>query len=366
MLICCTKKLSEEAQIVREKVPEEKDIFCYSAHFITINRRKVVVVVNDSSRYGFVLYGLKAKDFKRLDELILHGIKSSLKSMKIKEEVIELYLKAAGQLAFTKTRGPKYVGRLNNACERVNICNDKFDSKVIYQYIASKMMNEDIIRFHDTKDYKYVYELLIDDLNNFAGLNIIKCEAVDLIIKLDLGSHKTWRRLIVPNDITFKQFHLVLQRAFNWDNNHCYDFNIFDENGKRIFKVRDNDEIYEFEKEDKLLLDPDTKILDFVKNEYKITYVYDFGDNWEHEIVTQGTIYDYDKNYPTCIMGEGITPPEDIGGIQGYEEFLKIMSDPNNNGYERACAWAEDQGYKEFDIELVNRKLRSALKLTLY
>jgi len=79
MIIGCTKKLQDEMGITADSGHEEKDLFCWSAHLVTVNRRKAVVVVNDSNRFGFVLYGLKAKDFKRMDELILQGIRSILK-----------------------------------------------------------------------------------------------------------------------------------------------------------------------------------------------------------------------------------------------------------------------------------------------
>lgn len=49
---------------------ETNDFFCWSANLITVKRRKAVVVVNDSNRFGFVLFGLKAKDFAQLDHLI--------------------------------------------------------------------------------------------------------------------------------------------------------------------------------------------------------------------------------------------------------------------------------------------------------
>lgn len=77
---------------------------------------------------------------------------------------------------------------------------------------------------------------------------------------------------------------------------------------------------------------------------------YDYGDNWEHEIVVQSTVTDYDKNYPACLLGEGNAPPEDVGGVSGYEEFLEIMKNPKHTEYENTRHWVQSQWYKEFDI----------------
>ena len=119
MLIGCTKKLQDEIGITPEKGYEEKELFSWSANLVKMKRRKTVVVVNDSNRFGFVLFGLKTKDFKRINELILYGIRRCLKDEKIKEEIIDQYLSDAGTICFSKTKGPKYVSRLNKACECV-------------------------------------------------------------------------------------------------------------------------------------------------------------------------------------------------------------------------------------------------------
>jgi hypothetical protein len=57
MQICCTKDLQNELSIIAEAGSEENDLFCWSTHIIMVNRRKAVIAVNDSNRFGFVLYG---------------------------------------------------------------------------------------------------------------------------------------------------------------------------------------------------------------------------------------------------------------------------------------------------------------------
>lgn len=62
MQIGCTKKLQD---YLKEKIsPVDVTIdpfFSWSASLVTVNRRKTIVIVNDYSRCGFVLYGVKAK-----------------------------------------------------------------------------------------------------------------------------------------------------------------------------------------------------------------------------------------------------------------------------------------------------------------
>jgi len=65
------------------------------------------------------------------------------------------------------------------------------------------------------------------------------------------------------------------------------------------------------------------------------TYEYDFGDGWDHEIVLEGILLkDKSVKYPCCIDGRRACPPEDCGGTWGYDNLLKVISDPNNDEYE--------------------------------
>ena len=61
-----------------------------------------------------------------------------------------------------------------------------------------------------------------------------------------------------------------------------------------------------------------------------LRYLYDMGDDWEHEIEFVGINEAYTSATPCCIMGVGDAPPEDVGGIGGYAEFRKILSDPEH------------------------------------
>lgn len=359
MQICCTKKLLDEIKVVPEQLQEDNDLFCWSAHILTINRRKAVVVVNDSSRFGFVLYGLKAKDFSQLGDLIQNGIRRCLTDVGIKADVVDKYIGESADMFFTKTRGPRYVGRLNKACERVEIFDDRLELSALYQHAITKIMNNDLFKPSKELDYQKPNELLMQDFENRYGAGIIQCEAADLLIKLDLGAYTASRRILVPISITFEELHEIIQAAYDWEGHHLHGFNIYDKKGKCILNIiGEDEEVFDFRQVRPVALDKDVRIDEYVRKGYKIVYCYDYGDNWTHQISIRGIIPDYDKNYPTCVMGEGNRPPEDVGGIPGYEYFLEIMSDPNHDEYESMKDWVDGQWYRDFDMELVNRRLK--------
>lgn len=78
------------------------------------------------------------------------------------------------------------------------------------------------------------------------------------------------------------------------------------------------------------------------------SYVYDFGDYWDHKIQLEKILpREKGVNYPICIKGKRASPPEDCGGVWGYEELLEIIKDPD---HEETMEWlGEDFDPEHFD-----------------
>ena len=69
MLIRCTKKLLVELKVEPESISEVDPFFSWHANILVINRRKVVVLMNDLNRYAVVLIGVKQRTLKTLTRL---------------------------------------------------------------------------------------------------------------------------------------------------------------------------------------------------------------------------------------------------------------------------------------------------------
>ena len=87
-------------------------------------------------------------------------------------------------------------------------------------------------------------------------------------------------------------------------------------------------------------------------------YIYDFGDNWEHEILLEKVVKDSHNRFPILLESNGERPPEDVGGAGGFEEYLRIISDPESPEYESTVEWSETTRTKKRTIEEINRSLR--------
>lgn len=76
-----------------------------------------------------------------------------------------------------------------------------------------------------------------------------------------------------------------------------------------------------------------------------------------------------DVSYPGCIDGERACPPEDCGGVSGYEELLSVMKDKPHGRYEEMVEWlgreldSEHFDAKEVTFDDPDERLRSAFDL---
>lgn len=163
--------------------------------------------------------------------------------------------------------------------------------------------------------------------------------------KIDLKDikPKIWRRVLVPSSFTLKKLHAVIQECFGWGDCHLYAFDIFGE--------QYDDEI------PRSLTMKLNKLNLAVKK--KFTYLYDFGDSWEHNIVLENILPDDgSKNFPYCVAGECAAPPEDCGGPPGYEHLLEVICDQNHEDHEEMMEWLGESFVPELcDIKKMNEQL---------
>ncbi|MGF7011170.1 hypothetical protein M2146_001714 [Lachnospiraceae bacterium PF1-22] len=178
------------------------------------------------------------------------------------------------------------------------------------------------------------------------------------------GSHPPiWRRLIVPEDITFFELAHILNEAMGWLDYHLYEIQ-FRNLGIHIGEYEDDD--FGGWQEGDRMEASETYIRDFLDREKHFMYWYDFGDDWEHKVTVEKIIEDYPYDYPQVIKFKGDCPPEDCGGIDGFYEKLEIMNNPEDPYYDDISWWMEE-GYREYDMEAINESLKidNSRELTL-
>jgi Plasmid pRiA4b ORF-3-like protein len=161
-----------------------------------------------------------------------------------------------------------------------------------------------------------------------------------------------WRRIQMWEDTTLAQLHTILQIVMGWEDYHLHQFVI----GRRLYSVPDPDDtMYERKvvDESRILL---AEVVPRVGTEF--TYLYDFGDSWEHDLILEAILLpEKNAQYPTCIDGKRCTPPEDVGGAAGYEEYLEVLADPDNEEHGNMLQWRGPFDPEAFEPVQVNQGL---------
>ena len=163
----------------------------------------------------------------------------------------------------------------------------------------------------------------------------------EIILVLDVSllgvRPRVWRRIEVPDTITFFDLHVALQDVMGWCDGHLHEFEVPDHRSGEPLRIGlpGND-----------AFDDDMKVewkvplrthLRRVKD--AVSYRYDFGDNWEHTIKLVAVKPCEPGLYPRCTGGARACPPEDCGGPWGYAEFLRAIADPAHEEHDSMLEW---------------------------
>lgn len=134
-----------------------------------------------------------------------------------------------------------------------------------------------------------------------------------------------WRQIQVDSQLSLSDLHAVIQTAMGWQNRHGYLFrkHTSPDSGPTLYGYPELDI-------NNMIDDRIVMIEQLLPSKgSSAIYEYDFGDDWQHLIVLEAILEaNSDIKYPCCIRGELACPPEDVGGIPGFYEFLEAIGNP--------------------------------------
>ncbi|MEZ6127854.1 MAG: MarR family transcriptional regulator [Planctomycetaceae bacterium] len=166
-------------------------------------------------------------------------------------------------------------------------------------------------------------------------------------------------RVIETKDVSIERFHELIQTAMGWTNSHLHQFEV---DGEQFTDPRFLDNGFEdFGAVDYQGLNlsnwirPDTK-------QWKAVYEYDFGDGWMHDIELEGqSDVQSGVKYPRCVEGSRACPPEDIGGVWGFADYVRAITDPSDEEYEHYMEWNGPFDPEAFSTSAATRRMRTRL-----
>lgn len=138
------------------------------------------------------------------------------------------------------------------------------------------------------------------------------------VLRLDLDDAEppVWRRLELPGDLRLSVVHDVIQAAMGWYDAHLHRFRTGREPWSPGFVSR-----LDVAEGEAGVLEDDIRLDQVVGDAGdELWYAYDFGDGWDHRLVVE-TVLDASVEV-RCTAGERACPPEDCGGMPGYEQLV--------------------------------------------
>jgi len=174
-------------------------------------------------------------------------------------------------------------------------------------------------------------------------------------LKITLRGSKPaiWRRVQVPGSINLNRLHDVFQVVMGWTDSHLHQF----VDPPIVYAVPSDDDYPGEERLDERRF----RLADVARHEKaSFIYEYDFGDGWEHEVVVEKVLAaNSEKKCVVCLGGKNARPPEDCGGIFGYYNLLKAISDPKHPEHQQLLDWLGGPfDPSHFDLQETNAMLR--------
>ncbi|YCM44173.1 plasmid pRiA4b ORF-3 family protein [Verrucomicrobiaceae bacterium 227] len=125
-----------------------------------------------------------------------------------------------------------------------------------------------------------------------------------------------WRRVSMPADVSFFDLHCAIQDSFGWL-----------DVGEHRFEVREGGEVelvFQRKPAEMEFDEVTSPVSELVLNGVsQFHYVYGSDERWDHLIQIEGAAGVSEDAVPKMAGGEGLCPPEGVGGAEGFRQFLE-------------------------------------------
>ena len=171
-----------------------------------------------------------------------------------------------------------------------------------------------------------------------------KSQKFVLRITLVGSSPRVWREIAVPSNIKLTSLAHVIVLAMGWEESHL---SMFKKWRKEYHVYMDGADMYDYPIEDA----SNYALCDLLAAGEEMTYIYDFGDTWRHTVkVLECVEYGKEeKQHIRLLDGKNACPPNDVGGIGGYKEMLKVIKeDPDSEEAREYYTWLGSKWNEKF------------------
>ena len=177
---------------------------------------------------------------------------------------------------------------------------------------------------------------------------------------------RIWRRFLIATDATFGDLHRAIQDSFGWMQCHLWEFN---GPGRRVLAGVKYDDFMDFAEAEETPDAEAVKLTSHFTRSKACQYIYDFGDDWRHDVKRNRRVQLPDSFHRRLLAGRRACPREDCGGFAGYDRFVSIVEtgvDPWDEGesVEELLEWLGAWDPAAFDLETAKRRFDAKAALS--
>ncbi|MFA5702684.1 MAG: plasmid pRiA4b ORF-3 family protein [Advenella sp.] len=187
---------------------------------------------------------------------------------------------------------------------------------------------------------------------NKAASKTTPLEGKAMVLRIELRETNpaVYRVILVPSRITLPKLHVTILRAMGWDGGHLHEFII---NDTHYGEIDPEFPFPDMKSQSRVRLDKALGVT------HSFDYIYDYGDVWWHNVeVIEFADFRGPLDSPWCLDGKRACPPEDVGGIPGYLDFIDVMADSKHPEHQQMMEWyGRPYNPEAFDLEEVNQRL---------
>jgi hypothetical protein len=162
---------------------------------------------------------------------------------------------------------------------------------------------------------------------------------------------KIFRRFALLASSTFADLHDAIQLSCGWEDDHLHVFR----NSPRGEDFAAGAPVDNYDTGTDAKPDRRVKLYSYFSDGWaakRCTYIYDFGDNWEHDVKLV-RVFESDERFKRKLIdGARAFPPEDCGGIWGYEDSCELLENKSKSAENKARReWLGDWNPEAFDMK---------------
>ena len=185
----------------------------------------------------------------------------------------------------------------------------------------------------------------------------------DFTVSLQDVLPRPWRRFLLRSTARFAALHSAIQDACGWTNSHLYLFRAAGDYEHDVIaglRLEDGDD----DMNGPVPSAEQTYVARYFGAEGRTTclYVYDFGDEWTHDVQLNDIVTLPDRFTRRLLGGEYAFPPDDSGGAHRYAIIQKAFGWELARRAQLFIPWVKDSISISLDRALYRRESKKQLK----